>query len=173
MDAGVFKVVERAIEIEVSDIKAGIVTRENTVKTKFGELKGDDWRVNVTRIANVIATDGDASAIGVVLVWLYFAHDFGVGDLFAAVTGDVVVVDDEEGVSTFGVWARGGGIFYNALTETDNFVGVGLVPNTLVFGIFSELIIFKCLARVKVENRNEKHRLVLARGVTRLAEGSR
>ena len=84
-----------------SDVKAdkqGITTRENTVEDKFGNLKGASWRASVSRIANVLATYGDASAIGVVLVWLDFTHNFGVGDLFTAVTGDVVVFDDGEGV---------------------------------------------------------------------------
>ena len=43
----------------------------------------------------MIATDGDAIAIGVVLVWLDFTHDFIVCDFFVAVTGDVVVFDNE------------------------------------------------------------------------------
>ena len=101
VDAGIFKEVKRGVEVEVADvkdIKAGIATRENNVKYKFGELKGPGWCANVSRIANKISTDGDASAIGVVLVWLDFTHNFGVGDLFTAVTGDVVVFDDGEGV---------------------------------------------------------------------------
>ena len=39
LDAGVFKVVERGVEVEVADVKArksGIATRENTVKDKLG-----------------------------------------------------------------------------------------------------------------------------------------
>ena len=43
VDAGVFKVVERGVEVEVADVKAGkagIATIENTVKDKFGEFKG-------------------------------------------------------------------------------------------------------------------------------------
>ena len=140
---------------KVADVKAdkqGITTRENTVEDKFGNLKGASWRASVSRIANVLATYGDASAIGVVLVWLDFTHDFGVGDLLGEVTGDFIVCNDKEGVGTLDTWAQAGGIFANALTDMAELVGVGLVPNTLVFGMFLELAIFKCVARVKVEN---------------------
>ena len=155
VDAGVFKAVERGIDVKVADVKAGKAgakTRENTVKDEFGKLKGSGWRANIARIANAISTDGEASAIGLVLVWLDFTHTFGVGDFFVAVTGDVVVCDDEEGVDALDAWARSGGIFDNALTEAAEFVGVGLVPNTLIFVMFSELTICKCLDGVEVKN---------------------
>ena len=85
-------------------------------------------------------------------MWIYFTREFGVCDLFAAFRGYVVVCDDEEGVDSLDAWARSGGIFSNAFTEAAEFVGVGFVPNVLVFGMFSELAIFKCLAGVKVKN---------------------
>ena len=90
----------------------------------------------------MLAIYGDASAIGVVLVWLDFTHDFGVGDLLGEVTGDFIVCNDKEGVGTLDTWAQAVGIFANALTDMAELVGVGLVPNTLVFGMFLELTIF-------------------------------
>ena len=100
----------------------------------------------------MLSTNGDASAIGVVLVWLDFTHNFGVGDLFAAVTGDVFVFNDEESVDALDKWAQAGGIFTNAFIETAELVGVGLVPNTLIFRIFLEMTIFECLAGVEVKD---------------------
>ena len=50
------------------------------------------------------------------------------------------------------MWARSGGIFANALTEMAEFVGLVLVPSTLLFGVFLELTVFECLVRVEVKN---------------------
>ena len=136
VDAGVLKEIERVVEVEVADVKyskAGIATRDNTVKDKLGKFKGAGWRVNIARVANTIANYGDAGVIGIVLVWLDFTHDFGVCNLFAAVTGNVVVCDDEECVVALDAWERAGGIFANTLTDAAKFVGVIFVPNVLVF----------------------------------------
>ena len=95
--AGVFKAVEWGVEVEVADVKsskAGIETGDNTVKDNFGKFKGAGWNANIARVANALATDGDASEISIVLVWLDFTHYFDVCDPFAAVTGDVVVCDE-------------------------------------------------------------------------------
>ena len=97
VEADIFKAVEWGVEVEVADVKsskAGIETGDNTVKDNFGKFKGAGWNANIARVANALATDGDASEISIVLVWLDFTHYFDVCDPFAAVTGDVVVCDE-------------------------------------------------------------------------------
>ena len=48
---------------------------------------------------------------------LDFSHDFGVGDFFKTIGGDVLVVDDEEGFSAFDARACIRGINANNLTQ--------------------------------------------------------
>ena len=68
------------------------------------KFKVDSWRANITRVANLLASDSDASAIGIFLVWLDFTHNFGVCCLFATIMGGVVVCNDEEGVDVIDAW---------------------------------------------------------------------
>ena len=47
----------------------------------------------------------------------------GVGDLFAAITGDVLVIDDKEGIRTFDVLAISIWAFSYTLLEASHIVG--------------------------------------------------
>ena len=56
---------------------------------------------DVSGIINTITADGNACAICVTLVGIEFSHEFCVGDFLEPIGGDVLIVDDEEGVDAF------------------------------------------------------------------------
>ena len=68
LDADIFRAVKRGLEIEVRDIereKLGVFSREDAIYDKLDEIQGRNFGTNVTRVADAIAADGDAGAIGV------------------------------------------------------------------------------------------------------------
>ena len=91
----------------------------------------------------MVAVYGDASAIRIQFFGADFADHFGVSDFLAAVEGNVVVVNDAEGVSAGDSF--GGAICCraNALTEAAQFVGVGFAPHLSKCGVFAELVVFE------------------------------
>ena len=50
---------------------------------------------------NAVASDGDASAIRVFLVWLDFAHHAGEANSLSPGRGNVTKLDEAVGISTF------------------------------------------------------------------------
>ena len=65
----------------------------------------------------MIPTNDNARAIGVILVGIEFAPNFCVGEFFEPIDGDVLIVDDEEGVGDFDARACAGRIGANTLTQ--------------------------------------------------------
>ncbi len=59
-------------------------------------------------------------------------------DFLSFVSGDVMIVDDKEGVSACNPFGGGGGSQPNSLTQSSKLVGVGSVPSCLVVGIASQ-----------------------------------
>ena len=126
-DSDLLGAVERGVEVKVADVKGGELgagTREDAVKDEFGEFKGSSWDADVSGKANVVATDGDARAVGIGFFGADFSNHFGVSDFFAAVCGDIFEADEEEGVGAFDAFARAVGRGANALAEPAEFVGV-------------------------------------------------
>ena len=69
LDADIFRAVERGLEIEVRDIqrdKLGVFSREDAIQYNIDKIQGISFGTNVTRVADVLAADGDVGAIGVV-----------------------------------------------------------------------------------------------------------
>ena len=95
----------------------GIVAGQDTVDDKFGNFKGAGRRANVTRRENVFATNGDASAIGIFLVGLVFAHESGVRDFFAPARRDLTLVDDDESVGAIDAGMLTGVVLSLALAQ--------------------------------------------------------
>ena len=69
------------------------------------------------------STAGDAGAIRIFFLGSKFTYYGGVGDLFAAVTGDVLVIDKKEGIRTFDVLAISIWAFSYTLAEASHIVG--------------------------------------------------
>ena len=113
--SGVLKSLQGHVEVEVFDVKGSkLSTRlgEDTVDEEFDEFKGAGGCANITRVTDAIATYGDACAEGVILLWPVFTYHLGVHDLILAVRGNVMVVDDDEGICTQDTLAqdRGGAV---------------------------------------------------------------
>ena len=94
LDADIFRAVERGLEIEVGDIKRdklGVFSREDAIYDKLDDIQGSSFGTNVIRVADVIAADGDAGAVGVGFFRADKTDHFGVGDFFASILWDVLV----------------------------------------------------------------------------------
>ena len=68
-------------------------------------------------MANKIPADGNARAIGVILVGIELAQKICVGDSLGPIGGDVLIADDEEGVDAFDARYCAGGIGYDVLAQ--------------------------------------------------------
>ena len=66
---------------------------------------------------------------------------------------EVLVLDDKEGVGAVNLFAISVGAGVNALEKSTNFVGAGLIPHGMEFGMIAELEIFKGLDGFFVEYR--------------------
>ena len=87
------------------------------------KVKGCCWRTNVARIADAVASDGDADSVGVGLLRPYFADDADVRDFLPLVLGDVRVASDAERVGAFDTLVVGPFVtFANSLAEASHFV---------------------------------------------------
>ena len=85
---------KRGLEIEVGDVKCdelGIFSREDAIDDNLDKIQGRRSGTNVTRVSDVIASDGDAGAIGVGFLRADETDHSGVGDFFAPILWDVLV----------------------------------------------------------------------------------
>ena len=76
--------------------------------------------------------NGDAGMIGIVFFRTNFTHYHGVADFLSFVGGNIVIVDEKEGVSARNLFGSGGGSRSNSLAQSSELVGVGRVPSVTV-----------------------------------------
>ena len=91
-DAAVFWSVEWGLEVKMFDVEVDKVCAlpgENAVEDEFNKIKRHGLGANVTGVCDVLASDGDARAVGVGLLGSDAAHDFREGHTFSAVGGGV------------------------------------------------------------------------------------
>ena len=103
-DADVLRLVQGCLKVNVFDVegdKLGTLALKDAVDEHLDEIQGGVLGPNVARICDVMACDGDASAVGVRCFGAKSAHDFREGDALAAVRRDVIVDDDVECVGAF------------------------------------------------------------------------
>ena len=65
-DTNIFEAIKRRAQIEILDAKAskfGTPTGQDTIENKLGKFEGTSRRADVTRVANEVATNGDARAV--------------------------------------------------------------------------------------------------------------
>ena len=149
LDADVFVAFKGSIKITVFDVKNnefGSAAQKDAIEEELDKFEGSCGCADVTREANAVATNGDAGAVGVGLVGLDFANNARVGDLLAAVGGDVGVVDGKECVSTWGALAGAVRTYTHPLAEATEFVGVRGVPDIPVLGVLAQLAVAEGLA---------------------------
>ncbi len=107
LDADVLWPVEGGVEIEILEVHGGkpsITLGEKTVDEQFCKFDQAGGGTFISRIRNVVATNGDVCTVSVVsLLWSDLANDLGVGDFLAALGQDHVIKNWEEGVGAFDV----------------------------------------------------------------------
>ena len=89
-DADVFGTIERSAEIEVTDVEGdefGASTREDAVDHELDKFEWGGFGADVAWVADVVASNGDASAVGMGFFGTDFTNNLGVSDFFAAVGG--------------------------------------------------------------------------------------
>lgn len=90
-------------------------------------------------------------------------------DLLALVEGDVLEVDEKEGVGTSHPLLGGRSASANALAEPPEFVSVGSIPNSLVAGVPAELAMFQEFTCSRIQDR-EGRRVKAIQGLKRRTE---
>ena len=154
-DANVFGTIERSAEIEVVDVEgyeSGAFERDDAIDHEIDKFEWGGFGADVAGVADTVAADGDASAVGIGFFGTDFANDLGVSDFFAAVGRDVVVVNYKEGDGAVDVLVGAFWVGAYALAEASEFVGVGFIPNLVELGVFAELTVFESLACFAVKN---------------------
>ena len=74
-------------------------------------------------------------------------------DFLSFVGGNIVIVDEKEGVSARNLFGSGVGSRSNSLAQSSELVGVGGVPSCIVAGISTELAMFKEFTSGGIEDR--------------------
>jgi hypothetical protein len=111
-NADIFRVRHWSIEVEILEVDGAETcawARKHAVENKLDKFKGHGVDSNVTREADAIVTNGDASAIRIILFWLHFTYHHGVADFLTLMDWDVMVVNKEEGIivpTTCFVWGE-------------------------------------------------------------------
>jgi hypothetical protein len=142
----IFGIGHRSVQIEVFDVngaEAGTFPGEDAVEEELDEFKRGRVGADIAGIADAVATDGDASAVCILLLRTYLADYHGMADFLALVERDVVVVNETESVGTcypLAIWCRAG---TNALAETAEFDGKGGIPRGFVTGVTTKLAMFE------------------------------
>jgi hypothetical protein len=169
LDANIFGIGHGSIKVEVLKVNGAepsALPGEDTVEEEFDEFKGCGVGANVARIANPVSADGDTGSVRIILLWADFTDHHGMTDLLALVEGDVLEVDEKEGVGTsyplFG-WRS---TRANALAEPPEFVSVGGIPNSLVAGVPTKLAMFKEFTCSRIQDR-EGRRVTAIQGLKR------
>ncbi len=120
-DADILRIGHWGIQEEVLEVDGAescAIAREDTVEQQLEKFKGRDVGADISRVTNTTASNGDAGTIRIVFIRLHFTHYHGVADFLSFVSGDVMIVDDKEGVSASNSFGGGGGSRTNSLTQS-------------------------------------------------------
>jgi hypothetical protein len=110
-DANVFGIGHRSIQVEVLTVngaKAGTIPREDTVEKELEKLKQRCVCMQISRVADAVATNGDPCAVKVILFRMDFPNNHGMVFFLSLVHQNVMVVDAKESVSTSHTLCAGG-----------------------------------------------------------------
>ena len=146
-DASIFWAVHRSIQLKVFNIKAHkpcTWTRKGDFYYHLQEFHRPCWCCNISRVADTISCHSYASKIGVVLVRYYLTHHTSVTYLLLTVVKNVFKFYDSKGVcalNTLFLWPTCAAT--NTLAKPAKFIGIGCVPNLLIFWVTAKLAIFQ------------------------------
>ena len=113
---------------------------------------------SLTWVANSIVTYANAGAIGVFFLGANYADHRGIGDLFASIAANVVVIYYKEGIHAFNALAFSVYSFPYSLAEVSHIVGEVLVPYFGVFRVVVQLVVLQELACVFIRDRHGPER---------------
>jgi hypothetical protein len=140
LDANIFRVGHWHVEVEVLKVngaEARSFAREHTIEQQLEEFKGCSVGANIPREADVIASDGDASAIQIIFIRPNLTNDHGVADFFSFVGWYVMIINDKEGVGACNLFGIGGGPRANSLTQRSKLIGIQRITCSLVARILT------------------------------------
>ena len=141
-DADILRIGHWGIKVEVLEVdgaEARAFAREHTVEEQLEEFEGRRVSADISRVTNTTATNGDAGTIRIVFFRAHLTNYHGVADFLLFVGGNIVIVDEKEGVSARNSFGGGGGSRPNSLAQSSKLVGLGSVPSCLVAEILTEL----------------------------------
>jgi hypothetical protein len=96
---------------------------------EFDQLEGSGFGACVSRVAYLVAANGDTSSIWVFFLGSNFAHNTCIGEVMSPVCWYVIVVDGAKCVSAVNsLGCRVVFLCANSLAETTEFIGIGFVP---------------------------------------------
>ena len=90
------------VEVEVLDVNQAegcTFPRQDAVEKELDQFERCSVGTDVAWETNVIATNGDAGAISIIFIYMYFTDYHGVADFLPLVHRNVLKVNEEEGVS--------------------------------------------------------------------------
>jgi hypothetical protein len=120
-DADILRIGHWGIEVEVLEVdgaESRTFAREDTVYQQLEEFKGRGVGADISWVTNTTASNGAAGTIRIVFIRSHFTHYHGVADFLSFVNGDVMIVDDIEGVSASNSFEGGGGSRTNSLAQS-------------------------------------------------------
>ena len=104
LDVHIFGSLRWVLEVKVFLIKgnkARVATRQNTVNDVFDDVDRTGWCTYIPGVANLTPCGGDARAIWILLVRFDLADNHGVSNFVLSVSGDILKLDEAEGVFAF------------------------------------------------------------------------
>ena len=96
--------VEISFKVKIGDVKAGklgVWARQETVEYQIDGFQLGSVGTNISRVADMVATDRNSGAVGFGFLWVEITDDLGIGDVPPKIHWDFFVVDNMEGVSAF------------------------------------------------------------------------
>ena len=93
-------------------------------------------------VANFTTSNGDACLVGIFFVRFYLADNHGLANFSSSVLGDIITLDEAEGVCASHALELGTfWTLYNALAEASKFIGIGSVPNVRKLWMLTQLAV--------------------------------
>jgi len=110
-DVDILRIGHWGIKVEVLEVNGAeshAFAREDTVEQQLEEFKGRGVGADISWVTNATTSDGDTGTIRIIFIRSNFTHYHGVADFLLFVSGDVIIVDEKEGVSARNPFGGGG-----------------------------------------------------------------
>ena len=149
--------VKRSLKVKIRDVKAGKIgsrARQDTDEHDIEEFKQGSVCTEVTRVAYVVAANGDPWAFWIIFFGEDKTDHLNVVDFFAAVNGGILIIDEMKNDGALDSLAGTAGSLIDSLTDTHKLVGIRCILNIGYFRMNEQLAVIKELACVVVKHRH-------------------